>query len=156
MRRWLVTFGGAGMLPAAPGTAGSLAASLVLLAIYLLIEPSWVLWPGILGLGLITTAGLCVVLGPWTVDFYGRKDPGPCVLDEAAGICLTMLALPMYGRWSPAIAIGAAFVAFRVFDIAKPWPCKKLEKFPAGWGILMDDLAAAVYANLVCQLVLRM
>jgi phosphatidylglycerophosphatase A len=49
----------------------------------------------------------------------------------------------------------AIFVSFRLFDIAKLAPAKQLEKLPYGWGILLDDLAAAVYANIVCQMVLR-
>jgi len=52
--------------------------------------------------------------------------------------------------------IAIAFAAFRVFDIIKPPPVRELEKLPAGWGILMDDLAAAVYANLLCQIFLRL
>ena len=82
----------------------------------------------------------------------GRKDPGPVVLDEAAGICLTLLFQPFkHGAW----VFVAGFLAFRLFDITKPPPARQLEKLPAGWGILLDDLAAAVYANLLCQLLLR-
>jgi phosphatidylglycerophosphatase A len=91
---------------------------------------------------------------------FTRKDPGPFVLDEAAGVCLTWLALPGNpDAWSPhAWAVVSAvfvFLAFRVFDILKPPPARQLEKLPEGWGILADDLMAAVYANLACQLVLR-
>jgi len=99
--------------------------------------------------------GLCVALGRWTVEYYGRKDPGSCVLDEAAGICLTALFVPIYTGWREVWALLAVFVAFRIFDIVKLPPAKQLERLPYGWGILMDDLAAAVYANLVCQVVLR-
>jgi phosphatidylglycerophosphatase A len=49
-----------------------------------------------------------------------------------------------------------AFAAFRLFDVTKPPPARQLEHLPAGWGILMDDLAAAVYANLLCQIILRL
>jgi phosphatidylglycerophosphatase A len=53
------------------------------------------------------------------------------------------------------VIAAAGFVLFRIFDIAKPWPIRKLEKFPAGWGILADDLMAAVYAWIVLQICIR-
>ena len=74
------------------------------------------------------------------------------VLDEVAGICLSNLFLPVVSLKS----IAMAFVAFRIFDVIKPPPCRQLETLPAGWGILCDDLAAAVYANILCQIVVRM
>ena len=55
-----------------------------------------------------------------------------------------------------ALVAGAAFVAFRLFDIVKPPPAYRLQRLPAGWGILVDDLIAGAYANIVCQLVLRL
>jgi len=147
---WIVTFGGAGLLPQAPGTWGSAAAALLVWLIWHWIGPtSWVFF---LLAGLILSCVLCIMLGGWAQDFLGRKDPGPVVLDEVAGICLTLLALPMK---HPGLAVLVAFVAFRVFDVTKPPPARQLERLPAGWGILLDDLAAAVYANLVCQAVLR-
>ncbi len=84
------------------------------------------------------------------------EDPSRFVLDEAAGICLTILFLPAHAGWMPnGITLLAAFVAFRVFDITKIPPARQLENLPGGWGILLDDLAAAVYANIVCQVLLR-
>lgn len=149
-RLWVVTLGGSGLLPLAPGTWGSAATALLV----------WLAWKGagapsqwILVAGLVLFSVLCVMLGGWAQDFLGREDPGPVVLDEAAGICLTLLALPAkHWQW----AVAAAFAAFRLFDITKPPPARQLERLPAGWGILMDDLAAAVYANLLCQVVLRL
>jgi phosphatidylglycerophosphatase A len=66
-----------------------------------------------------------------------------------------MLFLPVRGEWRELWVVLIAFVAFRFFDILKPPPCRQLEKLPAGWGILMDDLMAGVYANLASQLVIR-
>jgi len=152
MKRWIVTMGGVGYLPAS-GTFASLLTCLLL-------------WPAIawgnfaehslvaIG-GLILFSVLNVALAPWAIAEFGDKDPGKFVLDEAAGICLTILFLPMKNGWGAGIALGAAFVAFRIFDITKPPPARQLESLPTGWGILMDDLAVAVYANLVCQVVLR-
>jgi phosphatidylglycerophosphatase A len=161
-RRWLVTFGGSGMSPVAPGTAGSLAAT-ALLAVVLAILPHLIApghavviaWNGFLLGGMLLCGATCVTLGRWTYEYYGRKDPGACVLDEAAGICLTALFVPIHpaptGHWT----LLAVFVAFRVFDIAKVPPARQLERLPGGWGILLDDLAAAVYANAVCQILFR-
>jgi phosphatidylglycerophosphatase A len=104
---------------------------------------------------LVLFSVLNVGMAPWAIKEFGNKDPGKFVLDEAAGICLTILFLPMRTGWGAGIALAAAFVAFRIFDITKPPPARQLEGLPMGWGILMDDLAAGVYANLVCQVVLR-
>jgi phosphatidylglycerophosphatase A len=156
VRKWIVTFGGAGLLPFMPGTFGSLAAAVLMGAVYFGLAPSFVVWQMILGVGMIVFSGLCVAYGPFAVEHFKRKDPGPMVLDEAAGICLTLLFQPIGGGWTAVKTLGAAFIAFRVFDIVKPPPARQLERLPMGWGILLDDLAAAVYANVVCQVVLRM
>jgi phosphatidylglycerophosphatase A len=159
-RRWVVTVGGSGMSPVAPGTMGSLATTLLLgLTFYGTSRSALGLtitaWNLILTTGIVLFGGLCVTLGRWTVEYYGRKDPGSCVLDEAAGISLTALIVPIYAGWREVWALLAIFVAFRIFDIVKLPPAKQLERLPYGWGILMDDLAAAVYANILCQVVLR-
>jgi phosphatidylglycerophosphatase A len=154
MREWIVTFFGAGKSPKAPGTVGSLAAAAILLLLY-----HWFAAP--LSFNIVLIAGMmvastaAVMLGPWAIGHFGRKDPGPFVLDEVAGVCLTMLLLPVRGEGRELWVVITAFVAFRIFDVTKPPPCRSLEKLPAGWGILMDDLMAAVYANLLSQLVTR-
>jgi phosphatidylglycerophosphatase A len=161
-RRWVVTFGGSGMSPVAPGTVGSIAATVLLAVLVFALERAGhpvaaldPVWVGLLIADILLFGGLCVGLGRWTKDYYGRKDPGACVLDEAAGICLTALFVPMkpagHGYWT----LLAVLVAFRVFDISKLPPAKQLEGLPEGWGILLDDLAAAVYANVVCQILFR-
>jgi phosphatidylglycerophosphatase A len=147
---WIITLGGAGLLKPAPGTWGSLAAIVVL---YVLHGVSAVgAWPWELIVGMLACGAGNVLLGKWIERYFGRKDPGSCVIDEGAGICLTLLALPMVHPW---MTFAAAFAAFRFFDILKLPPAKQLEHLPLGWGILMDDLAAAVYANVLCQIVLR-
>jgi phosphatidylglycerophosphatase A len=157
MRKLIVTFFGTGLSPIAPGTAGSLATTLLLMGIYLGIgQPSFLFWQIILLLGLLGASAFSVVLGPWAIAHFQKSDPQPFVLDEVAGICLTNLFLPMYGGWRQIWPIGIAFVAFRLFDVTKPPPARQLEHLPAGWGILLDDLAAAVYANILCQLLLRL
>ena len=149
---WIVTLGGAGMLPKAPGTYGSFVTTLIVGLVFLATGPSNL----VLLIGLILFSALCVPLGSWSQEFYGRKDPGPCVLDEAAGICLTLLFLPSLAGWHELWVLVAGFIAFRIFDVTKPPPARQLERLPAGWGILVDDLAAAVYANLLCQVLFRL
>ena len=153
---WLATFFGAGLSPVAPGTAGSLAASVVLLLVYRTTDAwTFVGWQLALVSGLILASAASVSLGPWAFGYFGKKDPGSFVHDEVAGNCLATLLQPMYPGWREAYVLLATFLAFRLFDVWKPWPCHRLERFPAGWGILADDLGAAVYANVLCQLVLR-
>jgi phosphatidylglycerophosphatase A len=152
MKRWIVTMCGVGYLPAS-GTFASLLTCLLL----------WpaLAWGGMFEqnavaiMGLVLFSALNIALAPWAIKEFGDKDPGKFVLDEAAGICLSILFLPIRTSWGTGINLAAAFLAFRIFDITKPPPATQLESLPTGWGILLDDLAAAVYANLVCQVVLR-
>jgi phosphatidylglycerophosphatase A len=141
---------GAGMLPGAPGTWGS-AATCVLLYFAL---NQWSSPLAVLAVGLAVFSVLTVALGQYAVADFGSDDPPSFVLDEAAGICLTMMWLPM--THGLVFTLAVAFGAFRLFDVTKPPPARQLERLPRGWGILMDDLAAAVYANLLCQIILRL
>jgi phosphatidylglycerophosphatase A len=152
MKKFLVTMAGVGFLPAS-GTFASLLTCLILLPILALLSYFWqnVVAAG----GLLLFSAMNIALAPWAIARFGDKDPGQFVLDEAAGICLTVLFLPPRPGWEIWINLAAAFVAFRLFDITKPPPARQLERLPMGWGILMDDLAAAIYANLLCQVVLR-
>lgn len=156
MRKWIVTLGGVGLLPIMPGTAGSFLATCLVAFLY------WGLgihrfgaWNGLLILAGLIFSVLCVQLGTFVKDYFGRKDPGPMVLDEAAGIYLTLLFQPITTDGRAWFTFVTGFVAFRLFDVLKPPPARQLESLPDGWGILLDDLAAAVYANLACQILLR-
>lgn len=92
-----------------------------------------------------------LVAGIWSANkmeqFWG-KDSHRVVIDEAAGMCLTLLWMP---RTWPYALLGLA--AFRFFDIVKPLFIRKSEKLPGGWGVMADDLFAGIYANLLLQLV---
>lgn len=154
--RWafrLATTFGLGDLTPAPGTfAGSLpaAATWVVLAL-LLIHPS--------ELAMVTAVGAVVAatVGVWAAGEEARRrateDPGPVVIDEVAGQWMTYLvALPwleLADRRQVLLAGLAGFLAFRVFDVIKPWPVRRLERLPGGLGIMADDLAAALYAGAV-------
>ena len=145
----LATSFGLGFVPLAPGTVGTAPA----VAAYVLVarlapQPLHAVIVG--GLLLAACAGT-VWLGPWTEQRWGKKDPGAFVLDEVAGFLLTVLLFRVPSVTHTAIW---AFAVTRVFDIAKPPPIRRLERLPAGWGVLVDDLAAAVYAVVALHLLL--
>ena len=123
----------------APGTFGS--------AVGLLL---WIALPKILWLQLVVIAVVAVV-GSWagTVaeEHFGRRDPGEVVIDEVAGMMVTVLLNPIAGP----LWMVAAFVLFRAFDIVKPFPVRRFERLPGGIGIMADDLAAGVYANVALR-----
>jgi phosphatidylglycerophosphatase A len=146
---------GAGLLPGAPGTWGSLATALLLLPALSAAAKQPNGQTIVLLAGLILFSVLCVALGRFAVIDFGQTDPPSFVLDEAAGICLTLLFLPASAGGGLVLTLLLGFAAFRLFDVTKPPPARQLERLPAGWGILLDDLAAGVYANLLCQILLR-
>jgi phosphatidylglycerophosphatase A len=127
---------GCGHGPLVPGTYGSLAG----LGIALLIPTgSWTVG---IAIGVLVSSALTVLLGPGAIRATGRKDPQQVVMDEVAGMMLTLLLVP---GPSPMEA-GCGFLFFRAFDILKPPPARQLERMPAGWGILLDDLVAGLFA----------
>lgn len=136
----LASFGYVGFAPVAPGTVGAAAA----IPVFLLLRLAGSAW-----LEIAVCAGI-VVAGAWsakrTEALLGVEDPGLVVIDEVVGMFVSLLFLP--ATW-PVVA--AAFVAFRLFDIVKPWPAGRLERVPGGWGVMADDVMAGVYANLAVQ-----
>src|SRR5207344_1833038 len=88
-----------------------------------------------------------VVVGSWSAGvaerYFGRTDPSQVVIDEVAGMLVTMALNPL--SWFSA---SAGFLLFRLADIAKPFPSNRFEKLPGGLGVMADDCMAAVYANL--------
>jgi len=97
---------------------------------------------------------ICVIFAPAVIAATGKADPRQVVADELAGQALTFLAVPFFitadiSTRQILITTVLGFLLFRLFDIVKPWPIRKLEKLPAGWGILADDLLAAVFAAIV-------
>ena len=144
--KFIATGGGSGLLPGAPGTWGSLAA----LPFAWLIDAQY----GLYGLALATL--LVFLAGVWAAENYataiGVKDPGCVVVDEVAGqwLALTPVALlPETQAGGHLWPYALAFAAFRLFDIVKPWPVRTLERLPGGWGIMVDDIAAGIYAAIV-------
>jgi phosphatidylglycerophosphatase A len=80
----------------------------------------------------------------------GITDPRHAVIDEAAGQLVALIGIPL--RWQYVLA---SFILFRGFDILKPPPLRRLEKTPRGWGIMLDDVGAGIYAGIVTHLLLR-
>ncbi|MEO0511278.1 MAG: phosphatidylglycerophosphatase A [Planctomycetota bacterium] len=98
----------------------------------------------------------CLSKGHIAEAVFNKKDPGPVVADEVAGMCLTLVALPisLADPWYVAAAwLLGAFVAFRVFDIIKLPPAAQLQRLPGGLGILVDDLFAGLYALATIQVI---
>lgn len=98
----------------------------------------------------------CLAWGGYAERVFGKKDPGQVTADEWVGQALTYIALPGLGGRELAISAAVGFVLFRVMDIVKPPPARQIQCLPKGWGILLDDIIAAVYANIAAQLVLRL
>jgi phosphatidylglycerophosphatase A len=137
----LATFFGFGYFPKGPGTAGSLAALLIAIALH-----SW------FHAGRLTFAILILLLlfpAIWAATHTARllhtEDPSLVVIDEVLGQWLTLIGASAL-NWKSFLA---AFLLFRLFDIWKPWPIRRLEDLPEGLGIVADDLAAGAYAALV-------
>lgn len=142
----ICTVGGVGYSPVAPGTAGSVAG----LAFYAAIR-AFQISPALEGLILV----VLVFAGAWSGTVaerhFGTTDPGAGVIDEVAGMLLTLYLLP--ATWTVAIV---GFVVFRAFDIVKPFPARRLEALHGGWGMMADDLMAAIYANLALRAAIAM
>lgn len=94
-----------------------------------------------------------IALGIWSgnvVESIWGKDHNRVVIDEVAGMCITLLWIPV----TP-LNVLVGLILFRFFDIAKPLYIRKLEDLPGGWGVMFDDVLAGVYANIVLQIFIR-
>jgi len=145
----VATFFGIGRLRPGPGTWGSLAAVLIWAGLSRFIEPTWQT------LTLAGLAAIAVAMGipaaTAAAQASGLKDPQFVVIDEVAGQWITLFFAPV--SWKTLLA---GFILFRGFDIVKPPPVRQLEKLPSGTGIVLDDVAAGVYALAVMQLLLHL
>lgn len=148
-----LTTGGLGFFRPASGTWGSLP-PVVLGAIIILAGAgpgtphAWV-YLGVMGVFVLAFSAACVIGGDSAEARWG-KDPSPVVADETAGMALTLLLLPAglmaNEPFFALISLAGAFVLFRAMDIAKFFPANGLQRIPSGWGILLDDIAAAIQA----------
>ena len=140
------TFFGAGLIKPGPGSWGSAAAALLWLAVGASFHPS----EAMLSWFTLSAAAGALAIGIPAATIVEREsdrpDPGHVVIDEVAGQWIALVHV----RVSLSHLL-AAFLFFRLFDIVKPWPARQLENLPAGWGIMLDDVAAGVYALLLMQ-----
>jgi phosphatidylglycerophosphatase A len=138
------TFFGAGFGKPAPGTWGSIAATLLwfLAAKFAHLSPLQIVVISVAGALLALAVGIpaaTIVEGEG-----GREDPSYVVLDEVCGQWIVLAAAP--ADWRHALL---ALLLFRVFDIIKPWPARQLERLHGGVGIMLDDVAAGIYGLIV-------
>ncbi|MFH0995174.1 MAG: phosphatidylglycerophosphatase A [Pseudomonadota bacterium] len=140
---YLATGCKSGYSPVVPGTAGSLAALIPCGMLSLLPLP-------VSAMLLIAFIVLSIWVAELAENIVGQKDPGCIVIDEFAGMMITLLGI--HFTWQSALA---GFIIFRVMDILKPFPIRYLEQtIPGGAGIVVDDVAAGVAAHLLLRLLL--
>jgi len=133
-----------GYFPVAPGTAGSLVGALIV----------WKLQNVSAALLFILSAAL-LFLGVWagskTAKILKQADPSKVVIDEIVGMMITMIGIPVTG-----FTLGLGFLLFRFLDVWKPFPANYFDKrLKNGWGIMLDDVVAGIYGNIILQLVMR-
>ena len=135
----VATAGGVGLVPVAPGTAASAGTAVVL----------WIAAPSVPWLLALVLAA--TVAGTWAAGraerVLGAKDLGAIVIDEVAGMALTVLVA---GTAPAALVVG--FLLFRLFDVAKPFPAGASQRLPGGVGVMTDDLIAGLYGLAVLAL----
>ena len=141
--QFLATFFYLGYSPIAPGTAGTLGAVLPFYLLSHFSHPIYFLFLlGFIILSVWVSTEACAV--------FGETDPSQVVVDEVCGYLVTMFLVPM-----SMVNIVLGFFLFRFFDVLKPPPIRRLESLPGGFGIVADDLAAGIYANIVLQFIAR-
>lgn len=135
---------GIGFVGIAPGSWGSLPGLFLAMVLGGMVHP----------LALLVGTAAVAVLGFATAGraerALGRDDPGPVVIDEVAGQMLTLCFVPLNAG-----TLAAGFLLFRLMDVLKPFPARRLEKRHGATGIMADDLFAGLYANVVLQVLLR-
>ena len=158
---WLAQGFGVGRIPKAPGTFGSVV-GFVWFALLLLTGRLWLYL-----IGTVIALGLSVWLCGVGEKILKAKDPGSVVFDEIAAIPVCFIGwivvyLVKMGSFPSAgyffsenlFPVLGVFVAFRLFDVWKPWPVRQSQSLPGGWGVTIDDALAAVYVNLVVVIIL--
>ena len=140
---FLATGAYSGFSPVMPGTAGSVVGVLLFIIIASLSPPVYLLT-------ILAFIALSVWVSERAEKIFEKEDASQIVIDEIAGYFVTMAFLPCDWRY-----IAAGFVLFRIFDIIKPYPANRInDNVHGGVGVVFDDIAAGVYANLVLQVIL--
>lgn len=144
MNKFFASVGGAGYLPLAPGTWGAAVGALALLPLQSMAAfPLLILL--ILSSFILTWLGAIVAQ---KLEPEWGEDPKQYVMDEFVGVWVAMI-----GHSLSPINILLGFILFRIFDIAKPLGIRRFERVPKGWGVMLDDVAAGIYANIVLSFI---
>lgn len=146
--RLVATFFGCGHLRPGPGTWGSAAAVLLWSLAGYFISPRFHT-PTVIALAILITL-IGIPAATRVARASQKKDPQFVVIDEVAGQLITLIGAPL--AWKTFLA---GFILFRAFDILKPPPVRQLERLPEGTGIVLDDVAAGLYALIVMQILLH-
>jgi phosphatidylglycerophosphatase A len=144
----VATFFGIGRMRPGPGTWGSAAAMLLWAAVAHELPPAF-RTPTAIALAILVTL-IGIPAATQVARASGNKDPQFVVIDEVAGQLIALIAVPL--EWKTFLV---GFILFRGFDIVKPPPVRQLERLPEGTGIVLDDVAAGIYALAVMQILLR-
>jgi phosphatidylglycerophosphatase A len=161
LKLWIAQGFGVGRIPVAPGTFGSLV-GILWFALLLVPANLWVFIAGAIA-GFVLSVWLC---GEGE-KILNQKDPGSVVLDEITAMPVCFLSWIAASFWKigslPRLdeilnartwpGVLGVFVAFRFFDVLKPWPVRQSQSLPGGWGITVDDFLAAIYVNVVVLLI---
>ena len=148
--RWAMTVGtffGAGLMRPGPGTWGSAAAVALWAGYAWLVHPGPAGLAGALGVGIALSLVAGIPAATIAARESGVEDPQFVVIDEVAGQWIALLACPADCKHGL-----TAFALFRLFDMTKPFPIRRLERLPGGWGIVIDDVGAGLYALAIAAL----
>jgi len=140
--KFITSFFYLGHLPFMPGTMGSLGG----LVVYFLVRNNEILY----AFSILFLFFLGVLFAGEAEKIYKRKDAGMIVIDEACGMLIALFFVP-FNMFS--VILG--FFLFRILDVLKPWPAKRMEKLTGSLGIMFDDIVAAIYANFILQIIFR-
>lgn len=149
MHKLIATGLGIGYIRKGAGTV----ASIVCCGVWYTLSTSTLIPLGDLGIVLLFVTAMITAVGIWSstvVEEQWGKDSNRVVIDEIAGMCLSLLFVPVSVK---NVLIG--LFLFRLLDISKPFGIRKLEKLSGGWGVMLDDLLAGFYANMLLQIAIR-
>ena len=135
---------GAGLSPIVPGTAGTLVAIPIYYVVSSISSPLY-------ELTLVALFFFSSWISNQAEQYWGKKDDRRIVIDEIMGFLVTMLWIP-----KSLFSVVAGFLLFRFFDILKPFPIRRLEQVKSGFGVVLDDVLAGIYSNILLHLALRL
>lgn len=154
---FIATGGGAGLIPFGPGTWGSLVGLLIAYGLIATFSANVVLLQNVLIAASVILAAVGIWAGTRAETVFSRKDAGQIVIDEVCGQVISFVFIAPYiaglgGQWRWWMILG--FLLFRAFDIFKPYPINKLQDLRGGFGVMMDDIVAGIYAAVLLSLTL--